>query len=265
VNICWNVWKEPCRGCGFVAFVTFRGARQAEGRQHRSRRAPTGSDQSYADRRPRGGLPSYSELTCKKNEGTSKRFFDILGFAKKTKKIYTVWQKPRNVTKFKIVTLWHLEMSPNVTLFQIFGTNLHLPFMFGSGSERLSVIKYNLFGPILPRMQFNTPMNHGKILKGWPPENALRNYGGTKHFQWPWTGGASDIIKAQSSGEDPRGTGGLVSNLPHPRVNKTKQHTMVVTSKWKPKLDFWFLFFGLLCHHTASESITADTHTSGTQ
>jgi len=29
----------------------------------------------------------------------------------------------------------------------------------------------------------------------------------------------------ESSGEDPRATGGLVSNLPHPRVNKTKQHT----------------------------------------
>ena len=38
-------------------------------------------------------------------------------------------------------------------------------------------------------------------------------------------GGASDIVKAKSSGEDPRATGGLVSNLPHPRVNKTKQHT----------------------------------------
>jgi len=31
-------------------------------------------------------LPSYSELTCKKNEGTSKRFSDILGFVKKIKK-----------------------------------------------------------------------------------------------------------------------------------------------------------------------------------
>jgi len=34
--------------------------------------------------------------------------------------------------------------------------------------------------------------------------------------------------KAESSGEDPwipRATGGLVSNLPHPRVNETKQHT----------------------------------------
>jgi len=39
------------------------------------------------------------------------------------------------------------------------------------------------------------------------------------------TGGASDIVKAESSGEDPRATGGLVSNLLHPRVNKTKQHT----------------------------------------
>ena len=42
-----------------------------------------------------------------------------------------------------------------------------------------------------------------------------------------WTGGASDIVKAKSSGEDPRATGDLVSNLPHPRVNKTKQHKII--------------------------------------
>jgi len=36
------------------------------------------------------------------------------------------------------------------------------------------------------------------------------------------TGEASDIAKAKSSGEDPKATGGLVSNLPHPLVNKTK-------------------------------------------
>jgi len=39
------------------------------------------------------------------------------------------------------------------------------------------------------------------------------------------TRGASDIVKAESSGEDPGANGGLVSNLPHPRVNKTRQHT----------------------------------------
>ena len=43
------------------------------------------------------------------------RFFDISGFAKKTKKIHTVSQKPRNVTKFRITTLWHLEISQNFT------------------------------------------------------------------------------------------------------------------------------------------------------
>jgi len=37
--------------------------------------------------------------------------------------------------------------------------------------------------------------------------------------------GASDIVRAESSGEDPWATGDLVSNLPHPRVNKKKQHT----------------------------------------
>jgi len=52
------------------------------------------------------------------------------------------------------------------------------------------------------------------------------------------TGGASDIIKAKSSGEDPRATGGLVSNLPQPRDNKTKQHSRVNKTKqhyqWGP-------------------------------
>jgi len=42
-----------------------------------------------------------------------------------------------------------------------------------------------------------------------------------------WTGGASDRVKAKSSGEDPRATGGFCPNLPHPRVNKTKQHSCV--------------------------------------
>ena len=40
--------------------------------------------------------------------------------------------------------------------------------------------------------------------------------------------GASDIVKAVSSGEDPKATGGLVSNLPQPGVNKTKQHPQKV-------------------------------------
>jgi len=38
----------------------------------------------------------------------------------------------------------------------------------------------------------------------------------------PW------VVKVESSGEDPRATEGLVSNLPYPRVNKIKQleHTL---------------------------------------
>jgi len=34
-----------------------------------------------------------------------------------------------------------------------------------------------------------------------------------------------DVVNAKSSEEDPRTIGGLVSGLPHPRVNKIKQHT----------------------------------------
>ena len=61
----------------------------------------------------------------------------------------------------------------------------------------------------------------------WPCWNCTGSYKfsvSVKKMGEGWTGGASDIVKVKSSGEDPRATGGLVSNLPHPRVNKTKQH-----------------------------------------
>jgi len=61
----------------------------------------------------------------------------------------------------------------------------------------------------------------------WPCWNCTGSYNfwvSVKKMGEGWTGGASDIVKAKSSGEDPRATGGLVSNLPHSRVNKTKQH-----------------------------------------
>jgi len=57
----------------------------------------------------------------------------------------------------------------------------------------------------------------------------------TRQIWYPWGGdgsktkndnrGASDISTAKSSGEDPRATAVLVSNLPHPRVYKTKSHS----------------------------------------
>jgi len=47
-----------------------------------------------------------------------------------------------------------------------------------------------------------------------------------------WTRRASDIVKAESSGEDPKATGGLVSDLPYPRVNNTKQHTCNTLVLW---------------------------------
>jgi len=42
------------------------------------------------------------------------------------------------------------------------------------------------------------------------------------HSDTGWT--ASDMVKAKSSWEDPRANRGLISNLPRPRINKTKQH-----------------------------------------
>jgi len=62
----------------------------------------------------------------------------------------------------------------------------------------------------------------------WPYWNCTTPYKfslSIKKMGEGWTGRASDIVKAESSAEDPRATGGLVSNLPHPRVNKAKQHT----------------------------------------
>jgi len=82
----------------------------------------------------------------------------------------------------------------------------------------------------------------------WPCWNCTGSYKfsvSIKKMGEGWTGGASDIVKAKSSGEDPRATGGLLSSLPHPRVNKTKQHTIKVFDKVQggaplaevPKLD----------------------------
>jgi len=64
----------------------------------------------------------------------------------------------------------------------------------------------------------------------WPCWNCTTSYKfavsvRVKKMGQRWTGGASYIVKAESSKEDPKATGGLVSNLPHPWVNKTKQHT----------------------------------------
>jgi len=47
-----------------------------------------------------------------------------------------------------------------------------------------------------------------------------------KKMEGGGTGGASAIVKAESCGIDPRATGGLVSNLPHLRVMKTKQQLL---------------------------------------
>jgi len=72
----------------------------------------------------------------------------------------------------------------------------------------------------------------------WPCWNCITSYKfsvSVKKMGEGWTGGASDIVKAKSSGKDPRATGGLVSNLPHPRVNKTKKHiidSLVVRYFW---------------------------------
>jgi len=63
----------------------------------------------------------------------------------------------------------------------------------------------------------------------WPCWNCTGSYKfsvSVKKMGEGWTGGDINIVKAESSGEDPRATGGLVSNLPHPRVDKTKQHAM---------------------------------------
>ena len=62
----------------------------------------------------------------------------------------------------------------------------------------------------------------------WPCWNCATSYKfcvSVKKLGEGWTGGGSDIVKAKSAGKDPRATGDLVSNFPHPWVNKTKQNT----------------------------------------
>jgi len=63
--------------------------------------------------------------------------------------------------------------------------------------------------------QFNTgPLQRRKSSKKWCSEKMGEG----------WTRGASDIVKAKSSGEDPRQLEASFPNLLYPRVNKTKQH-----------------------------------------
>jgi len=54
------------------------------------------------------------------------------------------------------------------------------------------------------------------------------------------TGGASDMVKAESSGVDPRATGGLIFDLSYPRVIKTKQHTNSFENTWTKRPGRFF-------------------------
>jgi len=67
-------------------------------------------------------------------------------------------------------------------------------------------------------LSLQSPLGSGNIPRHFRPN------GKVLRVNFPDDGEASDIVKAKSYGEDPRATGGLVSNLPHPRVNTTKQH-----------------------------------------
>ena len=62
----------------------------------------------------------------------------------------------------------------------------------------------------------------------WPCWNWFTSYKfsvSVKKMGEGWTGGASDMVNAESSGEDPKATGGFVSNLPYLWVNKRKQYS----------------------------------------
>jgi len=48
----------------------------------------------------------------------------------------------------------------------------------------------------------------------------------------------SDIVKVESSGEDLMAIASLVSNLPHPRINKPKQHYKRSSPKSIVTVDF---------------------------
>ena len=61
----------------------------------------------------------------------------------------------------------------------------------------------------------------------WPYWNCTGSYRfsvSVKKMGEVWTRGASNIVKAECSREDPRASGGLIFNLPHPGFIKTKHH-----------------------------------------
>jgi len=77
----------------------------------------------------------------------------ILGFATKTSKIRTVWQKPRIVTQFQSETLWHFEISQNVAkchkishafkfLVQNYVYHLRLDFAWNASEAHLAIEKF---------------------------------------------------------------------------------------------------------------------------
>ena len=83
-------------------------------------------------------------------------------------------------------------------------------------------------------------------------------------LEWSTTGGASDIVKAKSSGEDPRATGGLVSNLPHPWVNKTKQHTHCVHDVTLTYHTMYNILTNWEMHYYGVHDVTRTHHTTYT-
>jgi len=112
---------------------------------------------------------------------------------------------------------------------------------------------------VLPLSQTNLPHRvGGRVARGglgissgarWrrvnrcPPETQERKNRSQANKQTVWlktqkqknkSRGFYSMVRAKSSGEDPRASGDLVSNFSHPWVNITKQHTITIGPESKP-------------------------------
>ena len=77
-----------------------------------------------------------------------------------------------------------------------------------------------------------------KQIRAWSCWNCTGSYKfsvSVKKMGEGWTGGASDIVKAESSEKVPRATGGIISDLFHPQINENKatHHIYLFSFKYK--------------------------------
>jgi len=107
-----------------------------------------------------------------------------------------------------------------------------------SGSGVSSILAFRWQAPPTPwYLPKDTELALGMTFNGWNCTTSYKFSVSVKNMGVGWTGGPSDFVKSRSTRENSKSTGGLVSNLPHPRVNRTKAHPLLCTIRMRPQLS----------------------------